>query len=408
MKKLAKISAFLLTIVIIATGCKKLPEFTDGKTTTVSPTVAINVYTQRVTGIGDTKAYFEGFIDNTEISGLTVTVGFCWNTTGNPTLNDNHITTELYENFHFSCTAYGLVQNTTYYVKAWAIIGTENPDSAIYGNEESFTTQGSGGGEAPTGAINGLFSVSDTKQVYFSQGNLQYQASTNIWRFAENQWDFVGYENSNLSSTYNGWIDLFGWGTSGYDNGAVCYQPWSTSMNNSDYYAYGNYQYNLYDQTGCADWGYNAISNGGNIENYWRTLSTNEWMWLFSRDTPSGIRYAFANVNGINGLMIFPDDWDSNISYINDVNNPQASFSTNILTINDWQFLENHSVVFLPVGGYRLNDQLQWMEDEGQYWASNYDTEDYSGCYVFKNSAMYGGYDYRNVGKTVRLVHDAN
>ena len=131
MKKLAKISALLFAVVLIATGCKKLPEFTDGKTTTVSPTVAINVYTQRVTGIGDTKAYFEGFIDNTEISGLTVTVGFCWNTTGNPTLNDNHITTELYENFHFSCTAYGLVQNTTYYVKAWAIIGTENPDSAV-------------------------------------------------------------------------------------------------------------------------------------------------------------------------------------------------------------------------------------------------------------------------------------
>ena len=38
----------------------------------------------------------------------------------------------------------------------------------------------------PEGVINGLFSVSSTKKVYFSQGNLQYQASTNTWRFAEN------------------------------------------------------------------------------------------------------------------------------------------------------------------------------------------------------------------------------
>ena len=37
-----------------------------------------------------------------------------------------------------------------------------------------------------------MFSVSSTKQVHFSQGNLQYQASTNTWRFAEMQWDFVG------------------------------------------------------------------------------------------------------------------------------------------------------------------------------------------------------------------------
>ena len=111
-----------------------------------------------------------------------------------------------------------------------------------------------GGNESPvplvlTGAINGLFSVSASQQVYFSQGNLQYRASTNTWRFAFNQWeDYVGADNANASKTYFGWIDLFGWGT---------------SENVSYYYAYGQSTYNLYDQTGKADWGYNAISNGG-------------------------------------------------------------------------------------------------------------------------------------------------
>ena len=38
----------------------------------------------------------------------------------------------------------------------------------------------------PQGALSGLFSVSATQQVRFSQGNLQYQASTQTWKFAAN------------------------------------------------------------------------------------------------------------------------------------------------------------------------------------------------------------------------------
>ena len=87
-------------------------------------------------------------------------------------------------------------------------------------------------GEVPVGAISGKFTINaNGDQVYFSQGNLQYQASTNTWRFAENQWNYVGGDefnqhygnvegssNNEISSTYSGWIDLFGWGTSGWNN----------------------------------------------------------------------------------------------------------------------------------------------------------------------------------------------
>ena len=48
----------------------------------------------------------------------------------------------------------------------------------------------------PGGALSGLFSVSATQQVHFSQGNLQYQASTNTWRFAEHQYDYVGTQTA--------------------------------------------------------------------------------------------------------------------------------------------------------------------------------------------------------------------
>ena len=81
------------------------------------------------------------------------------------------------------------------------------------------------------GAIRAEFSVSDSTKVYFSQGNLQYQASTNTWRFAEHQFDIVGFDNKNISEKYNGWIDLFGWGTSGYSGK----NPYMTSTGYSDY-----------------------------------------------------------------------------------------------------------------------------------------------------------------------------
>ena len=51
------------------------------------------------------------------------------------------------------------------------------------------------------GLIKGEFSVSATQKVSFSQGNLQYRASTDTWRFAENQFVCIGENNSNISST---------------------------------------------------------------------------------------------------------------------------------------------------------------------------------------------------------------
>ena len=184
-----------------------------------------------------------------------------------------------------------LEANTTYHVRAYAI----NEAGTAYGLDKEFTTN------RTEGALSGDFSVSETEKVRFSKGNLQYRASTNTWRFAENQWDYVGEGNTNASAFYDGWIDLFGWGTSGYNHGAGAYQPWSTSRYLDAYYAYGDKLYNLYDQTGQADWGYNAISNGGNTENSgWRTLTQSEWDYVFNeRATLSGVRYVGANVNGL-------------------------------------------------------------------------------------------------------------
>ena len=261
----------------------------------------------------------------------------------------------------------------------------------------------------PTGAINGKFTINaDGDQVYFSQGNLQYQASTNTWKFAESQYDYIGDANSNISSTYDGWIDLFGWGTSGYNHGANCYQPWSTSTSNSDYYAYGSYTYNLYDQTGQADWGYNPISNGGNQANHWRTLTQPEWDYVFNtRTTISGIRYAKAKVNDMNGVILLPDEWSSETSNLSNTNSPDASFSSNAISASQWNTLEQAGAVFLPAAGSRYGTSFLGV-GYGCYWsASCYFS--YGAYWVgFDDEDLYTGYNFdRYVGQSVRLVAPA-
>lgn len=268
--------------------------------------------------------------------------------------------------------------------------------------------------QAPQGAINGLFSVSATQQVYFSKGNLQYQASTNTWRFAENQYDVAGDNaNSNISQSYSGWIDLFGWGTSGFNHGAVCYQPWSTSTNTSDYYAYGNSIYNLNDQTGKADWGYNSISNGGNTTNTWRTLSKEEWVYVFqTRFTTSGIRFAMAMVNGMRGVILLPDDWSSSYYTLNNTNSNSADFSSNIISASVWSNnVQSHGAVFLPAAGVRYDEV---PVTNGGYVGGFWSSASYSGtgtAYImgFGIGQVFGTnyIENRNHGLSVRLVRSA-
>ena len=273
----------------------------------------------------------------------------------------------------------------------------------------NFTYNG-GGGNVPLGAINGLFSVSASQQVYFSQGNLKYigSASTPYWKFADSQWDHLG--DNGGSTNQNVDRNLFGWGTSGYNHGAVCYQPWNTSTTNSDYYAYGGATYNLYDQTGKADWGYNAISNGGNQTNQWRTLTAAEWEYVFNtRSTASGIRYAKAKVNNVNGVILLPDDWSASYYTLSNTNTSSASYSSNTITANQWSTLEQHGAVFLPAAGYRSGTSVYHVGSDGYYWSASYYNSD--GAYVvyFDDSHLYPRSSYsRYYGPSVRLVQDYN
>ena len=309
----------------------------------------------------------------------------------------------------FSTTLEGLTPNTTYTVRAYAT----NEEGTGYGEEVTFTTLGDGPTPpGPQGIINGAFTVNaNGDQVYFSQGNLQYigSAATPYWKFADHQWEYLGDNGQGESNMPNIDRDLFCWGTSGYNHGAVRYQPWSNGGFYSFYYAYGAYNNNLYDGNGQADWGYNAISNGGNSENSgWRTLTQPEWNYVFNtRSTASGIRYAMATVNGVNGVVLLPDNWNSSVYALI---NPNGGFYGSNITAEDWtNVLEANGAVFLPATGFIGSLSIHGAGSSSGYWSASYSDSD--GVYIMYFDFEYSYFDAssyatRNCGEPVRLVRN--
>ena len=261
----------------------------------------------------------------------------------------------------------------------------------------------------PEGALNGLFTINaNGDKVYFSQGNLQYigSAATPYWQFAEHQWDYFGNNGQN-SNSQTADRDLFCWGTSGYNHGASAYQPWATSTNNSSYYAYGNSNYNLYDQTGQADWGYNAIANGGNQENFgWRTLKTSEWVYVFNSRTGAASKKGHGKVNGVNGMILLPDDWTLPEGLTFTSGN---SSWANVYSSDQWTQMEANGAVFLPAAGSRdgFSTAPSNVNYSGCYWSSS---NNYSYAYYvgFESGYLNPQNSYqRNYGYSVRLVRNA-
>ena len=303
--------------------------------------------------------------------------------------------------------------NAGYSFDHWQDNITTNPRPITVTGNATYTACFKAQPQAPEGAINGLFTINaNGDQVYFSKGNLQYNKTTQVWSFMEHQYDMVETYGQNVGENYanQNIISLFGWGTSGYNHGAVCYQPWSTSQTNSDYYAYGQYTYNLNDQDERADWGYNAISSGGGQENSgWRTLTggdDGEWNYIFNeRSTVSGILYAKANVNGVNGVILLPDDWSASYYSLSNANTPDASFSSNAITAQQWSALEQHGAVFLPAAGNRSGIMVGNVSSFGLYWsASVYDVQhawivdlNWAGLYANDNGFRYDGLSVRLV-----------
>ena len=249
---------------------------------------------------------------------------------------------------------------------------------------------------ATKGKLPGAFSVSSTKQVWFSQGNLQYQANstgateapyTGVWRFAANQYEAIGSGNSNVSASYDGWIDSFGWGSGN--------QPTQTSEDPNVYSTF-------------VDWGNHAISNGGNTANQWRTLSESEWTYLVSTRPNANSKRGRATINGMYCFVLLPDVWvlPSGLSFTSDNNN-----WTNVYTEEQWIQMEDAGAVCFPAAGSRaggtnntnVNDYNRWC----CYWSST-SANISQGYNLWVTSDHVGTTDKGNyqMGASVRLVSE--
>ena len=237
----------------------------------------------------------------------------------------------------------------------------------------------------PGDPLPGLFTINESgDQIRFSRGNLQYQASTDTWRFAVNQYDIIGHDNENISATYSGWIDLFGWGTG--DN------PTNTSTDyENDYQTF-------------VDWGSNAISNGGNAANLWRTLSSHEWAYLFDNH-----QYGTGNINSVGGMILLPDSWTlpAGCSFTSGLADSIGDWTHNSYTLSQWEQMEAAGAVFLPAGGLREGTDTYAMAS-GNYWSSTtYQIHAYD-VYFCSDALDTRDYEVRLYGESVRLVRDNN
>jgi hypothetical protein len=244
-----------------------------------------------------------------------------------------------------------------------------------------------------------VFSVGENKKVVFSKGNLQYQPSTNTWRFAENQYDVITQENNNITNnTYTGWIDLFGWGTGS--------QPTKTSKEYADYASFN-------------DWG------GNNIDNYssktWRTLTITEWEYLLYERKQANMLHGLAKVNDINGLILIPDKyWTTVDSLTNglifngvrfkpgfyDKLSKKFQQTSQTYSLDEWNKLEEIGAIFLPSGGYRIGVNVFYLENYGAYWTRDaYRHNSAKFLYFYTDKTGFGN-NLKINGFSVRLVSD--
>lgn len=264
------------------------------------------------------------------------------------------------------------------------------------------------------GVLSGKFSINGNGDfVQFSKSNLQATTddlgNTWNWHFAENQWDCIlesGINekiNGNGTVSENGTLDLF--------------RP---SLTDNYYGIYIGYL----TSGAFVDWG-NTIGNG------WRTLTGNEWHYILKErpgsylNGESNARYATAVVNGVRGVILFPDEY----SHPDGVTLPRSinptdiyySFEGNSYTVEDWLLMEEAGCVFLPSAGYASYDSQLALGEESYitvmfgnpyYWGRYYAAPNVnsSRCNVFDfswgSTWIYGdGSIADGTYCSVRLVH---
>lgn len=174
-------------------------------------------------------------------------------------------------------------------------------------------------------AIPGTFSVSATKRVSFSIGNLWSKPSSNQWNFETNQYDYTPKVEGAYSTDH---VCLFYWETTGnYGGNNLCTTKTGTTSD-------------------VVDWGVPYCTTHSVPDGTWRTLTSNEWKYLLSdRGTGKTFFKPGVTVNGVaNCLIIAPDGNTVDIA---------TSYDDTA-----WKAAEALGFVCLPPAGFRGKDSM--------------------------------------------------
>ena len=273
----------------------------------------------------------------------------------------------------------------------------------------------------PTGAISGEFTVgmdgATPRTVYFSKGNLYYDGTNSKWEFESNQWDTNPTADDPTGSygTYSSsHVSHFLWSP---DKDIAVSTSESVSGDASDVFFTNS-------PSDAAKPNKNFHVNGETGDNQWRTLTSAEWVWLLGpKDYPtpgtncrtsstiggtSNARYAEVKVNGVCGIMLFPDEftWPSDVTTVPTTFNAGDPMWNRVNYTTDFEKLESAGAVFLPASGYRSGTIVSVVGSSGYYWPS---TPNGSDAYNLRFEAgtvdpQYN--DPRTRGSSVRLVQE--
>ncbi len=261
-----------------------------------------------------------------------------------------------------------------------------------------------------TTTTHGLFSVSSTKKVYFSRGNLTIDPgygnynSYNPFSFWDEQYKYSGNKGSNY---YRSIVDIRSERTPPQD--LFCWGTGNSPLNRESYTT--------------VIWGRGDIPIivGGETLTGWTLLTANEWNYLFHTRKQAGtnanlyfkakiydpngiIGYAISTITQANGYILLPDDWSGTIPS-----------TTPTLSPDEWKNnYEARGAVFLPLAGGRAcstagtDDKYPdiGIHTIGYYWISDgtvYHLPEHSATASSPNSLNLPNNRLKD-GYTVRMV----
>ncbi len=295
-------------------------------TADVSQSKQDNIYTFTISNISSNVTATIGYLKAITVSVLP----------NNPDWGSASFTGECYEGKEIILTAEA---KTGYQFIGWYNadgnkLDWTNPQQLTLSSDLSVTAV-----FKPADALLGVFSVSDSKKVRFSKGNLycsgaNFDDNREVRSIAEDGW---GFEERQYDTNPDGNNDT-------RNESHISHFMWCYTAETAMALRY-NEDWNELNHSFFAAKGFNVNGYSG-----WFTLTNTEWEYLLSNRTMKNGVARYTNKtgsekftiegNGYTGLFIYPDDY----------NGKEVGDETETWT---WDNINSAGIVFLPAAGYR-------------------------------------------------------